>query len=61
MAQAKRAIDEGFGRPLAEGLAVERRAYEVVLASDDRNEGLRRLRREAPARLARVGNNVDDR
>jgi methylglutaconyl-CoA hydratase len=40
VAQAKRAIDEGFGRPLAEGLAVERAAYEIVLASEDRNEGL---------------------
>ena len=40
LAQAKRAIDEGFGRPLAEGLAVERAAYEVVLGSEDRNEGL---------------------
>jgi methylglutaconyl-CoA hydratase len=40
VAQAKRAIDDGFGRPLAEGLAVERAAYQVVLASADRNEGL---------------------
>jgi methylglutaconyl-CoA hydratase len=40
VAQAKRAIDDGFGRPLAEGLAVERGAYEVVLTSEDRNEGL---------------------
>jgi methylglutaconyl-CoA hydratase len=39
--QAKRAIDEGFGLPLAEGLAVERAAYEVTLTSEDRNEGLR--------------------
>ncbi len=51
VAQAKRAIDEGVGRPLPEGLAVERTAYEVVLASDDRNEGLRRLRGKTPARL----------
>jgi enoyl-CoA hydratase/carnithine racemase len=40
VAQAKRAIDEGSGRPLADGLAIERAAYEVVLASEDRNEGL---------------------
>ena len=39
-AQAKRAIDEGFGKPLADGLAVERACYEVVLTSEDRNEGL---------------------
>jgi methylglutaconyl-CoA hydratase len=40
VAQAKRAIDEGWGRPLAEGLAVERACYDVVLASADRDEGL---------------------
>jgi methylglutaconyl-CoA hydratase len=40
VAQAKAAIDGGFGRPLAEGLAIERQAYEVVLRSADRNEGL---------------------
>jgi enoyl-CoA hydratase/carnithine racemase len=39
--QAKRALDEGFGLSLAQGLVVERRCYEVVLASEDRNEGLR--------------------
>jgi enoyl-CoA hydratase/carnithine racemase len=40
LSEAKRAIDEGFGRPLAEGLAIERAAYERVLASEDRDEGL---------------------
>lgn len=40
VAQAKRALDEGFGLPIGEALAVERRCYEVVLASEDRNEGL---------------------
>jgi methylglutaconyl-CoA hydratase len=40
VAQAKRAIDQGHGRPLAEGLAIEQAAYEVVLASADRDEGL---------------------
>jgi methylglutaconyl-CoA hydratase len=40
VSQAKRAIDEGFGRPLPEALGVERTAYEVVLSSEDRNEGL---------------------
>ena len=38
--QAKRAIDEGFGLPMAEALAAEQAAYDVVLASEDRNEGL---------------------
>jgi methylglutaconyl-CoA hydratase len=40
VAQAKRAIDEGFGRPLGEALAIERAAYDVVLGSADRDEGL---------------------
>ncbi len=40
VAQAKRAIDEGWGKPLDQALAVERAAYEVVLASEDRQEGL---------------------
>jgi enoyl-CoA hydratase/carnithine racemase len=41
LAEAKRAIDAGFGKPMAEALAVERRCYETVLTSEDRNEGLR--------------------
>lgn len=41
LVQAKRAIDDGWGRPLPEALRVERAAYELVLASEDRNEGLR--------------------
>ena len=41
VAQAKSAIDAGFGQPLAAALAVERAHYEVVLQSEDRNEGLR--------------------
>lgn len=40
VAQAKSAIDEGIDGPLADGLAVERRHYEVVLVSADRDEGL---------------------
>jgi methylglutaconyl-CoA hydratase len=40
VSQAKRAIDDGFGRPLGEALGVERTAYEAVLTSEDRNEGL---------------------
>jgi enoyl-CoA hydratase/carnithine racemase len=40
VAQAKRAIDGGAALPLGDALALERAAYEVVLASDDRNEGL---------------------
>jgi methylglutaconyl-CoA hydratase len=41
LAQAKRAIDAGFGRPMPEALTCERACYEVVLGSEDRNEGLR--------------------
>jgi methylglutaconyl-CoA hydratase len=37
---AKRAIDEGIWRPLADGLKIERDRYEEVLVTDDRNEGL---------------------
>ncbi|MCY0874855.1 MAG: enoyl-CoA hydratase-related protein [Firmicutes bacterium] len=37
---AKAAIDHGLGRPLEEGLEIERRAYERVLHSQDRLEGL---------------------
>jgi enoyl-CoA hydratase/carnithine racemase len=40
VAQAKRAIDGGAALPLDDALALERAAYEVVLASEDRNEGL---------------------
>lgn len=39
--EAKRAIDAGFALPLAQALSVERAGYEVCLASEDRNEGLR--------------------
>jgi enoyl-CoA hydratase/carnithine racemase len=48
VAQAKQAIDDGFGRPLADGLAVERAAYEVVLTSEDRNEGLAAFAEKRP-------------
>jgi methylglutaconyl-CoA hydratase len=37
---AKRAIDEGISRSLADGLKIERDRYEEVLVTDDRNEGL---------------------
>jgi enoyl-CoA hydratase/carnithine racemase len=50
LAEAKRAIDAGFAKPMAEALAVERRGYEVVLASQDRNEGLRAFAEKRPPR-----------
>jgi enoyl-CoA hydratase/carnithine racemase len=40
LAQAKKAINEGFALPLPQALILERAAYEVVLKSADRNEGL---------------------
>lgn len=40
VAQAKAAIDAGAPLSLADGLLLERRAYEVVLTSADRDEGL---------------------
>jgi methylglutaconyl-CoA hydratase len=38
---AKRAIRKGFDEPLVPALELERALYEVVLQSEDRNEGLR--------------------
>ena len=40
VACAKSAIERGHGRPLEEGLAIERESYEVTLYSEDRDEGL---------------------
>jgi enoyl-CoA hydratase len=40
VASAKRAIERGYGRPLAEGLEIERECYERTLFSEDRDEGL---------------------
>jgi enoyl-CoA hydratase/carnithine racemase len=37
---AKRAIERGYGRPVAEALQIERECYERTLFSEDRNEGL---------------------
>ncbi|MBN2573958.1 MAG: enoyl-CoA hydratase/isomerase family protein [Deltaproteobacteria bacterium] len=51
LAQAKRAIDSGFGKPMPEALADERECYEVVLKSADRNEALRAFAEKRPPRF----------
>jgi enoyl-CoA hydratase/carnithine racemase len=48
VAQAKKAIDGGFDLPMREALAHERACYEVVLASEDRNEGLAAFAEKRP-------------
>jgi enoyl-CoA hydratase/carnithine racemase len=40
VAAAKRAIDEGMDKSLAEGLEIERRCYDTTLFTEDRDEGL---------------------
>lgn len=51
VAKAKEAIDLGVGLPLDQALAVERRCYDVTLASEDRNEGLRAFAEKRPPRF----------
>jgi enoyl-CoA hydratase/carnithine racemase len=49
VSKAKEAIDGGLDLPLTEGLALERRCYDVTLGTEDRNEGLRAFaERRAP-------------
>ena len=40
LGMAKRAINEGWGRPMDEALAVEAEAFDTVFASDDAREGV---------------------
>jgi methylglutaconyl-CoA hydratase len=37
---AKSAIERGYGKPMADGLNIERECYDVTLYSEDRDEGL---------------------
>jgi methylglutaconyl-CoA hydratase len=48
LTQAKKAIDGGFGLSLPEALAFERACYDIVLSSEDRNEGLRAFSEKRP-------------
>jgi enoyl-CoA hydratase/carnithine racemase len=48
VAQAKKAIDGGFDLPMKEALAHERACYDVVLESEDRNEGLAAFAEKRP-------------
>ncbi len=45
---AKQAIEDGFGGALAAGLQVERAAYDTLLPTEDRLEGLRAFKEKRP-------------
>jgi enoyl-CoA hydratase/carnithine racemase len=47
---SKSAIERGYGRPMAEGLEIERECYEVTLYSEDRDEGLAAFAEGRPPR-----------
>jgi enoyl-CoA hydratase/carnithine racemase len=47
---AKSSIERGYGRPLEEGLTIERECYEVTLFSEDRDEGLAAFAEGRPPR-----------
>jgi enoyl-CoA hydratase/carnithine racemase len=47
---AKSAIERGYGKPLAEGLDIERECYDVTLFSEDRDEGLAAFAEGRPPR-----------
>lgn len=45
---AKQAIEDGFGGTLAAGLQIERAAYDTLLSTEDRREGLLAFREKRP-------------
>jgi methylglutaconyl-CoA hydratase len=47
---AKAAIERGHGKPIAEGLDIERECYDMTLYSDDRDEGLAAFTEGRPPR-----------
>jgi methylglutaconyl-CoA hydratase len=51
LAAAKQAIDRGCDKPMTEALKIERACYESVLATEDRNEGLRAFAEKRPPRF----------
>jgi enoyl-CoA hydratase/carnithine racemase len=50
VASAKHAVDEGLDLELEAGLALEHQKYEIVLASEDRKEGLAAFAEKRPPR-----------
>ena len=48
VSEAKHAIDAGITLSVADALALEHACYEVVLASEDRNEGLASFAEKRP-------------
>jgi enoyl-CoA hydratase/carnithine racemase len=48
--QAKSAIEQGYGRPLADALDLERQLYDLTLFSEDRDEGLAAFAEGRPPR-----------
>ncbi|HUI48707.1 MAG TPA: enoyl-CoA hydratase-related protein, partial [Acidimicrobiia bacterium] len=50
MGIAKRAIDGGLGRPLGDGLDLERDAFVEVFATEDARTGIRSFRADGPGK-----------
>ena len=55
MGLAKRVIDDGLGRPLAEGLDRERDAFVEVFATDDASTGVRSFLADGPGKAKFAG------